>query len=351
MKYITYKTKKEEKLKELAEQFQTSPELIKKANPKAKIFTSFPWGYEVVSYDEILKIPVPDESTIEDETHSFKTDEFIPIARYRCSQQNSTRALSEVRFSAEIKSEYLLSKLEKDKTYYHVGLKDYVYLVHPNEMGSFFDLAREVEFVRNNVQFSQEEKEKITIHNISEILTNWEHCKNEIIPKLPFFKVMQEKDPSAAIDFLNKGDEEFLDEEKLVGILNANLFYHILWKMIANNLNSYNFVQPSQIFPKITLNINVNKTIISEKGNIKTYKLTGKWDKEKLPMEELINIYDEIYKPLLRFSFTEYDFIYNITYTVDTTKGILLEAIALVYEKIKNNFEVISQFKLETTEL
>jgi len=59
---------------------------------------------------------------------------------------------------------------------------------------------------------------------------------------------------------------------------------------------------------------------------------------------------DEVYKPLLKFSFTEFNFIYNITYTIDS-KGVLTEASALVYEFIKNNFEIITQFKLNKVDL
>ena len=350
MKYITYKTKKEEKLKELAEQFQTSPELIKKANPKAKIFTSFPWGYEVVSYDEILKIPVPDESTIEDETHSFKTDEFIPIARYRCSQQNTTKALNEVQFSAEIKTEYLLSLLKRDTAYYHVKLKDYVYSVSPKEVELSFELIRELELVRNNIKFTQDEKERITIYNSNEILTDWEYCKKNIIPKVSFFVILQEKVPDVASDFLIKGDEEFLYTDRIVNVLRQNIFFHILWKSMLDSSEPFSFKQFSQIFPDFIFNIDVRKDLIRNNNGSKTCKLKGVLNTNNIPIEDLVKKYDEVYKPLLKFSFTEFNFIYNITYTIDS-KGVLTEASALVYEFIKNNFEIITQFKLNKVDL
>lgn len=69
-----------------------------------------------------------------------------------------------------------------------------------------------------------------------------------------------------------------------------------------------------------------------------------------IPIEDLVKKYDEVYKPLLKFSFTEFNFIYNITYTIDS-KGVLTEASALVYEFIKNNFEIITQFKLNKVDL
>ena len=65
MKYITYKSEREIKLKDLAAQYNTTVELIKKANPKANIFcpiTLFGDRGEIVAYNQTLNIPIPDEA-------------------------------------------------------------------------------------------------------------------------------------------------------------------------------------------------------------------------------------------------------------------------------------------------
>ena len=112
---------------------------------------------------KIYNIPIPDEAPQEQAQPLFKPEDFTPIARYRCTQQNTTKALNEVRFSSEVKNEYLLSLLKKDLTYCHIVLRDYVHLIYPQELGAFFDLASEVELVRSNVKFTQENNKKIKI--------------------------------------------------------------------------------------------------------------------------------------------------------------------------------------------
>ena len=354
MKYITYKSEREIKLKDLAAQYNTTVELIKKANPKANIFcpiTLFGDRGEIVAYNQTLKIPIPDEAPQEQAQPLFKLEDFTPIARYRCTQQNTTKALNEVRFSSEVKNEYLLSLLKKDLTYYHIVLKDYVHLIYPQELGAFFDLAREVELVRNNVQFTQDDNEKIKIYNTDELLTNWEHCKSEIIPNMPFFKLMKEKDNDAALDFINKGDEEFMYEKELISVLKQNLFFHILWKALSNKEEPFVLQQASQIFPNMVLEVEVKRITIGEEGATKTYKLVGKLNKEKLSNEELINLYDKHYKPLLGYSFTEFEFTYSILYTVETKSNIPIDASVVILEKVKNNFELITQYKIESVEV
>ena len=61
--------------------------------------------------------------------------------------------------------------------------------------------------------------------------------------------------------------------------------------------------------------------------------------------------YDEIYKPMLKYSFTDYDYIYRITYTLSKSTGVLLDGKVLLDEKIKNNFECITQFDIKQVEL
>ena len=54
---------------------------------------------------------------------------------------------------------------------------------------------------------------------------------------------------------------------------------------------------------------------------------------------------------MLKYSYTDYDYVYRITYTLDKKTGILLDGKALLIEKIKNNFENLTQFEVKQIEL
>jgi len=50
-------------------------------------------------------------------------------------------------------------------------------------------------------------------------------------------------------------------------------------------------------------------------------------------------------------NFTEFDYIFNVTYSVESRTNTLLGANVLLNEKIKNNIEAITKFKIHQVEL
>ena len=148
------------------------------------------------------------------------------------------------------------------------------------------------------------------------------------------------------------GNIEFSNESKFKEVLYKNLFYHIFLKANrGEKIENYTFSQVSQLFPNQEITVKVNKTIVFEDENTIVFRLVGNLQKDKISVEELKKQYDEIYKPMLKYSFTDYDYIYRITYTLDKNTGILLDGKVLLDEKIKNNFECITQFDIKQVEL
>lgn len=352
MKYKIIKIEAQQKLNELAEMYHTTPEIIKQMNPEMKT-DKFLWESENVLYGQQVKVPIEDKII---ETKNFLNQiDFQPIARYRCVQQNITKVLTEITFSAEIKTEYLLSYFKHNTyqtPYYYSELKDYLVSTTPKEMETFFELAKPIEFIRNNVCFVPNTPLKLTAQNTNDIATNWQNFRNEELTKIDFFKKLRLQNAEAARDFVNKGDEEFLQTDKLRDSLLQNFFYHILIKAhFGENMEDFTLKQNSQIFQNQKINIDVAKSKVSENGNIKTFKLSGALDKGKLLEESLIKQYNELYKPMIKFSYTEFDYIYRITYSIDSKTGHLIDASAVISERIKNNFEVITQFSITRVEL
>ena len=134
-------------------------------------------------------------------------------------------------------------------------------------------------------------------------------------------------------------------------IIEKSLNSFILWKALSNKEEPFVLQQASQIFPNMVLEVEVKRITIGEEGATKTYKLVGKLNKEKLSNEELINLYDKHYKPLLGYSFTEFEFTYSILYTVEAKSNIPIDASVVILEKVKNNFELITQYKIESVEV
>lgn len=109
--------------------------------------------------------------------------------------------------------------------------------------------------------------------------------------------------------------------------------------------------QQSQLFPNINLKINVVKSVVSNDESTTTYRLVGTLDRENLNENEMKNLYEKFYQPIIKFSFTEFDYIYRITYEVDNETGQLLKSTASLKEFVKNNYDVITKFELRKVEL
>jgi len=274
-------------------------------------------------------------------------------ARYRCTQNNIIKVLDNVTFSADIKTQYLLSTSNGQSGYFHVELEDYIYSLNPNAMEIAFQLVEPIEYIRNDIIFTQNDKAEITnIVNMPLLKRAWENFKYNKLTDLEFYKKLRKQNSKATDDILATGDIEFSDMNSLSTTLDKNLFYHILLKAnVANNLSNFRLSQLSQLFPNQKLITDVKANIISDNDISTVFGLAGTLNRENLSDEQLTEQYNEIYKPMIKYSFTEFDYLYRITYTVHKKTGLLVDANVLINEKIKNNYESITQFQIKKVEL
>lgn len=354
MEYLIHKVIKEEKIADIAEKYKISVNEIKEANPNATFFKAL-FGAEFVASLQDIKIPQKKTVVkVESEDEKFLNElNFEKIARYRCTQINLTKVADNVTFSSEIKTQYLLSTVKNQIKYFHIKLEDYVYALHPKEIEIAFQITEPIEFLRNNLKFTQNENaEIIDILNINQLKQDWQTFKQVKLPKIDFFQKLKEQNPKATEDIIRTGDKEFSNVSVLKNIIDKNLFYHILLKAnIGEDLKDFIANQPSQIFPNQNLCINVVKSKVSEDESTTVFRLVGTLQRENISIDSLRKQYNEIYKPLIKFSFTEFDYIYRITYTLDTKTGLLIDANASLSEKVKNNYEYITQFQIKKVEL
>lgn len=113
----------------------------------------------------------------------------------------------------------------------------------------------------------------------------------------------------------------------------------------------YSFNQMSQIFPEIPLKINVLRSIVSDNENSQTFRIVGNLDINSVNLNSIRNLYEKLYQPIIKFSFTEFDFVYRITYEIEKETNILINASVSIKESVKNNYDVITKYELRKVEL
>lgn len=347
MNFIFHDVNREEKLLDFAKEIKMSVEEIKMLNPELRIFKTF-LGIEYIAAQQTIKIPSPDITKT-----SESNSKYTPLARYRCKQTNVTKALDQTTFVAHISTQYLVAQSPDRKNVFKFQLEDYIPQIHPEGLQASFDLVTPIEYIRNHAQLEISEDGGIhSVLNLLQLNQQWHTFKENQLPKIQFFQQLQSANPVASQDFVQKANKEFSDETTCIRLFDKNLFFHIfLRSLVGIHLKDFQITEFSQLFPHFPLTTKVQKTIVSENSETTTLRLVGVLELSPADYEKVKALYDEIYLPILKFSFSSFDQIYRITYTIDTKTGILLDARATLSERIKNNFETTTQFELQRIEL
>ena len=273
--------------------------------------------------------------------------------RYRCEQNNLILIDGKPSFSAQTKTQYLLSS-KKDLGYslLNVLLEDYVTSVQPQNMEGAFELIKQIELIRDKITFNHSNGKIDKIVNIDELHDKWNVFINETSATIPFYNELKSKSPEVINDFIENGKKEFSNEDVFCEVISKNLFFHLLVKVYNEDKNKeYTFNQMSQIFPEISLKINVIKSVVSDNENTQKVRFVGNLDESSFNINTIKNLYEKLYQPIIKFSFTEFDFVYRITYEIEKETNVLLNASVSIKESVKNNYEVITKYELRKVEL
>lgn len=301
--------------------------------------------------------PISSRSVQVDDEDFFNPKSETNKIRYRCEQTNATHTDKSIVFHANIKKEYLTEFIRKNQTILvNSSLEDYVYKTEPKHFQIAMDSFKELEFVKENVLFKLDENGKIqSIQNLETIQDAWNNFRKKILPYVDFFVELKKVNEQAAQDIIDSGNTEFNKEENLIKTYDKNLFYHLL---LDTYLVDISYVAAhkkmkflSQIFQNIEVEVNIVETTIDEDDNFIYRRKVGTLQRDKLDTNELIRQYNHFYKPMVEYNFTEYEYIYRLSYVIDKNTGFISEGRAVFSERIKNNYEFTTEFNLKQVKL
>lgn len=350
MNFIKYKIEKGDTLESIALKEEISvKELVNFHNENCGL-TNMIIGKEIPLQLSFLIVEIKDKKEISQE----ERDQLDYKARYRCEQVNISKINNEViTLSAITYSEYLLKQDDKNENVFEVKLVDTTSSVDPVMYKQGFEFAISLEKLRTPVLFKTNSAGTVDeIYNKEELNSRWENFRDNNLKNDPVYNQLSSQAPEQAKDLIATGNKEFSSMPDFAKTLDKNLFFHIMFRAFqGGNLNDYELNQMSQIFPNINLNTHVVKSLVREDDDVEVYRLVGSLDKKNISHRVLEKMYDEIYKPMIKYSFTEFDYIYRINYTVEKESGFLLEGRAAISEKIKNNYEILTEYNIKRVEL
>lgn len=353
MKFIQYKIQKGDTLESIAGKYEIDVEYLKNFHNSHSGIASLIIGDKlpiqlnhVIINAESFKDVLHKNQNVKDLDFNFKS-------RYRCEQLNISKINNEVvTMSASTYSEFLVRKTDY-RAIFNINLTDFTFSVDPVVFEKGFEFSHKFEKIKSPVTVEISKYGLVNkIYNRNDIEKRWMHFRDSELINDEMFKQLSSQAPAQAKDIIDTGNKEFLKEENFAKMLDKNLFYHIFFRAYqGGDLKDYTLHQFSQIFPNIDLSTDVVKSLVNEDENSATYRLVGTLNRNNLSEEVLKEMYDEIYKPSIKYSYSEFDFIYRITYTIDKKSNFITEGKASIAEKVKNNFEIITEYKIKKVEL
>ncbi|WP_419495114.1 LysM peptidoglycan-binding domain-containing protein [Chryseobacterium bernardetii] len=353
MEFIKYKIQKGDTLNSIAESQGISvQELINFHNDNCGL-TNIIIGNTLPLQLNHLIINVESIKDTLHKTQNIKALNFNHKSRYRCEQLNITRVNNEViTMSANTYIEFLVKKVEYSNIF-DIDVTDFTFNVDPAVFEKGFEFSHKFEKIKSPITVEVSKYGTVNrIYNRDDIEKRWINFRDSELMNDDVFKQLSSQAPAQAKDVIDTGNKEFLQEENFAKMLDKNLFYHIFFRAFQGaGLENYTIHQYSQIFPNINLSTDVVKSLVNEDENLVTYRLVGTLNRENLSEEILTEMYNQIYKPTLKYSYSEFDFVYRITYTIDKKSNFMTEGKASIAEKVKNNFEIITEYKIKQVEV
>ncbi len=341
MEYTTYKIQQGDTLESIAErQGCTVKQLVQFHNQHAEM-TQQIYGTHIPLHIEKLYInDVPDKTEFNINEISFDQK-----ARYRCEQFNATKVEDNITFHCNTKKEYTLTR-DVENNLAKVKLIDYFFKVNPENLSLAIESTKELEFQKENVLFKLGNGSNILeIQNFEEIKNHWINFKPKYA-KTQFYQEIAKVNAGAADDILKGGDIEFKSQENLKKTFEKILFYHVIFNdFTSNTKNILKF--SSQIFLNITIEVELQTTLVKEDDERIEFRTVGTLMKDKIDNEVLKSQYDQFYKPLIEYGFSEYLYEYRTRRTVDKKTGLITSAAVFTKEEVKNNYQFVTQFDLK----
>ena len=106
----------------------------------------------------------------------------------------------------------------------------------------------------------------------------------------------------------------------------------------------------SNFFKDIVIEADLTYSKLKEDENFIFIVKESELDLNKLDVIDMVNQYNKLYKPKIKYDFTEYDYKYRATMKLNKEDGLLENLTLSLTEKIKNNLICDISFDLKRIE-
>lgn len=357
MAFEIYKVVKEEKIAEVAAKFKITVAELKRLNPNVQYFTAL-FGSEYISALQDVKVPardIPLKQLTEDAKLAVDNLSFTNEARYRCEQSVVTKINGIVQNHADTKTEFVVGKQEtKDGLFVKVQMTDNILQMYPDQMEETIKLVNDIENVKSDAIFlinpNTGKIRKVINHH--EIIFKWKKHRESLQSKYAFIRSKENKENIEK--FIEMAGNQILSEANLIIDYESKLFHQLFFdKYLVTDkdlLEPYKKAFYSQLFTGLSVNLEFRQDMLSETEHTIGVRKVGDMPKT-YNHSNLEQMYNEKFLPLIKYKFSEFNFSYRQRDVINTTEKWIESSDVTMIEQVKNNIQILIDYKLKKIEL
>jgi hypothetical protein len=357
MSFEIYKVVKEEKIAEVAAKFETTVEEIKRLNPDVRYFTAF-FGPEYISALQDVRVPAREIAIKEltEETQLVVGNlSFTNEARYRCEQTVVTKINGIVQNHADTKTEFIVGKQEtKEGLFIKIQMTDTIVQMYPDQMEETIMLVNDIENVKSDAIFlvSPNTGKIRKVINHHEIIFKWKKHLEYLQNKYDYIRSEEARENLER--FIEMAGDQILAESNLILDYESKLFHQIFFdKYLVTDqdlLEPYIITFYSQLFTGLSVPLEFRQDLISEQEHTIGVRKVGDMPKN-YDHSKQEQMYNDKFLPLIKYKFSEFNFSYRQRDVINTTDKWIESADVTMIEQVKNNIQILIDYKLKKIEL
>lgn len=256
-----------------------------------------------------------------------------------------------------LKTDYTVEKVynsRHDIMQIAFNIDDNIVSVFPTQYQAGMDMVVDLEKIKCkaviNVDINTGHIGEIVNHK--EVVEAWEDYKEHFRDKYKFLRSSATQ--NAVQQFLETQDKLILDQEMMKAEMNSKMFYMLVFDHYLVGKQEYNepyaITFPSQLFKGISFPMTMTPKIHQESPNKVVYDRNGSVDEHATSSSDIVQFYDEQFKPTIQYKFTQYRASFNIRETVNEAERHIENAEVRLIEEVVNNIDLTILCKLRKIE-
>ena len=277
------------------------------------------------------------------------------LSKYRCEQTVVTKINGVASNHAETKWEFHMTRRQSGgDLYVDVVMADNIINFNPPQLQEAIQLLGEVDQVKSNAKVLVDGVTgKIArVINHKEIIENWSRYKNELTDRYAFIR---DKEARKNVQhFISLAEAQIVDERQLIADMGTKMFFDLFFdKYLVRQeglFDPYVRVFYSQLFDGQPVPVRMEQLITAETPDTATVNKVGRMIAAKVDLPAMVKMYDQKYKPVIQYKFSEFDLSYKERYVLNTRDRLIETAEVHLMEEVRNNVQVYIHYTLKRIE-